>query len=130
MKALFLIPVALAAAPALAGDTSPAALMERYAAEAGTTPSAERGAAFFLAEHGGGEPETPSCATCHTADPTRAGKTRAGKAIEPLAPSANPARFTEVAQVEKWLGRNCRSVLGRECAPGEKADVIAWLTSF
>lgn len=130
MKALFLIPLALAAAPALAGDTSPAALMETYAAEAGAAPSAERGKTFFLAEHAGGKPDTPSCATCHTADPRATGQTRAGKAIEPLAPAANPARFTDVAQVEKWFGRNCRSVLGRECAPGEKSDVIAWLTSF
>jgi cytochrome c peroxidase len=130
MKALFLIPVALAAAPALAGDTTPAALMEGYAAEAGTAPSAERGKAFFLAEHAGGKPETPSCATCHTGDPTKAGQTRAGKAIDPMAPAANPARFTVIADVEKWFGRNCRSVVGRACTPGEKADVIAWLTSF
>jgi mono/diheme cytochrome c family protein len=130
MKALFLIPFALAAAPALAGDTTPEALTARFAAEAGVAPSVERGAAFFLAEHAGGKPETPSCATCHTADPRRTGQTRAGKLIEPLAPSANPARLTDTAEVEKWLGRNCSSVLGRECTPGEKADVLAWLASL
>jgi hypothetical protein len=29
--------------------------------------------------------------------------------------------------VEKWFTRNCRDVLGRECTPAEKADIMAWL---
>lgn len=89
--------------------------------------SAERGRAFFLAEQGSGD--TPSCSTCHTADPTQTGRTRVGKAIKPMAVSANPDRFTDLAKVEKWFRRNCNTVLGRECTPAEKGDFIAFMSS-
>lgn len=72
-----------------------------------------------------------SCATCHTDDPRRDGRhvvTR--KTIAPLAPVANPARLRDPARVEKWLRRNCRDVLSRECTAQEKADVLAWLRSL
>lgn len=106
-------------------------LLRTYAAEAGVAGfSAERGRAFFLAEHVGGKAETPSCVTCHTADVTQPGQTRAGKRIEPLAVSANPERLTDPAFVEKWLGRNCNSVLGRECTALEKGDIVAFLAGL
>ncbi|MDF1620138.1 DUF1924 domain-containing protein [Pseudothioclava nitratireducens] len=130
MKPLILCLAALAATPALAGDTTPEALIATYSAEAGQPADPARGEALFLAETGGGKPDTPSCTTCHTADPTRAGQARTGKAIEPLAPRANPARFTDTAHVEKWFGRNCNSVLGRDCTAAEKSDIITWLTGL
>ena len=102
-------------------------LLAGYVAEAGSTASAARGEAFFTATHTGGKPDTPSCTACHGTDPRSAGRTRAGKPIEPMAVSANPARFTDPDKVEKWFRRNCNSVLGRECSAAEKADVIAWL---
>ena len=77
--------------------------------------------------HSGGKPDTPACTTCHTDSPLNTGKTRAGKAIEPMAVSANPQRFTDMEKVEKWFGRNCNSVLGRDCTPQEKGDVATWL---
>lgn len=129
MKKLMILAV-LAAAPAYAGDTSPADLLARYSAESGTPADPARGQALFTAAHVGGKPDTPSCTTCHTMDPTKPGQARTGKAIEPMAPSANPARFTEIAKVEKWFGRNCNSVLGRDCTAAEKADVIAWLKTL
>jgi cytochrome c peroxidase len=89
--------------------------------------SAERGRAFFLAEQGSGD--TPSCSTCHTADPTQMGRTRVGKAIKPMAVSVNADRFTDLAKVEKWFRRNCNTVLGRECTPSEKGDFIAFMSS-
>ncbi len=91
--------------------------------------SAENGKALFMATHAGGKPDTPSCTTCHTADPKAMGKTRAGKPIDPMAVSANPKRFTDLAEVEKWFGRNCNSVLGRDCTPQEQGDVATWLIS-
>lgn len=91
--------------------------------------SAANGKALFIATHQGGKPDTPSCTTCHTKDVTASGKTRAGKAIEPMAVSANPKRFTDMAEVEKWFGRNCNSVLGRACTPQEQGDVATWLIS-
>jgi mono/diheme cytochrome c family protein len=130
MKHALVLALTLVASPALAGDTSPQALIDFYSAEAGTAPSPENGQALFLADHGTGKPETPSCTTCHTADPTKGGQARTGKPIEPLAPSANAERFTDTAFVEKWFGRNCNSVLGRDCSAQEKADLIAWLMTL
>jgi len=89
--------------------------------------SAERGKALFLGTHTGGKPETPSCTTCHSADLTKQGKTRAGKPIEPMAASVNPKRYTDPTEVEKWFKRNCSDVLGRECTPTEKGDALTFL---
>lgn len=125
-----LLTLLAALAAGIAAADSPASMLAGYAAEAGTTPSAERGRDFFLKDHTGGKPDTPSCQTCHTADPRAQGRTRAGKVIEPMAPSVNPRRFTDLAETEKWFGRNCNSVLGRACTAAEKADVIAWLNSL
>jgi hypothetical protein len=88
---------------------------------------ASRGGQFFKSRHGGDW----SCSTCHTDNPTAAGKHAVTeKAIEPLAPSANPARFTNAAKVEKWFKRNCKDVVKRECAALEKGDVLAYLLSL
>ena len=75
----------------------------------------------------GGGVDPPSCPPCPPADPQPAGQTRVGKPIDPMAASANAARFTDLAKVEKWILRNCNSVLGRECTPQETGDVISWL---
>ncbi len=89
--------------------------------------SAQRGERFYNASHGGDW----SCATCHGSDPRAIGKhTVTGKAIEPLAPAANPKRFTNPAKVEKWFRRNCNDVLDRTCTAQERGDVLAWLRSL
>lgn len=106
------------------------ALIAGYARAAGTTLSAQRGKALFTGRHTGGKPETPSCTTCHTSDVRAMGRTRVGKAIEPMAVSLSPERFTDPAKVEKWFGRNCNSVLGRACSAQEKGDVLTWLNSL
>jgi hypothetical protein len=112
---------------AFAGATTPAQLGQDYATQAGATPSAARGQAFFTTHHG----REWACASCHGTPPTQAGKHAAtGKPIQPLAPAFNPARFTDAAKVEKWFRRNCNDVVGRECSAAEKADVIAWLTTL
>jgi hypothetical protein len=91
--------------------------------------SVDHGRAFYLAVHGEGSSETPSCSTCHTKDPKNMGQTRAGKDIAPMAVSKTPDRFTDFEKTEKWFGRNCKSVLGRECTPVEKGDFISFLSS-
>lgn len=130
MKAVLTVALALFANPGFAQDTTPAQLVAKYAAEAGITASAETGKAMFMAMQVGGKPDTPSCSTCHTENPKAMGMARTGKVIEPMAASVNPARFTDTAFVEKWFGRNCDSVFGRECSPAEKANFIAWLSSI
>jgi cytochrome b len=68
-----------------------------------------------------------SCSTCHTDHPRQAGRTPAGKIVEPLAPSANPRRFSDRRDVEKWFKRNCKQVLGRECTAEEKGNFMTYV---
>lgn len=126
---LFLI---LAAASAVAYASAPRDFLATFeasarATEPGFTANAARGAAFFTSRHG----SEWSCASCHTASPAAQGRHAAtGKVIQALAPSANPARLTDPAKVDKWFRRNCGDVLGRLCTPKEKADVVAWLLTI
>ena len=106
---------------------TPAELLAGYSTQAGTAASAQRGEQFFNAVHG----KEWSCTSCHGTAPTQGGKhASTGKPIGALAPSANAQRFSDTAKVEKWFRRNCNDVLGRECAPAEKADVLAWLMTL
>ena len=91
--------------------------------------SADRGGAFWTGDHAGGKGEATSCTACHTKDPTAMGTTKAGKAIDPMAVSKTPARFTDAKKVAKWFLRNCNTVLGRECTSLEKGDIITYLSS-
>jgi len=89
--------------------------------------SAQRGEEFFNATHG----SEWSCSSCHTSNPLAAGKhARTAKLIAPLAPAANPERFTDAATVDKWFRRNCNDVLGRLCTAQEKGDVLQYLMSL
>lgn len=114
---------------------SPDEIMAKYAAEVKKTNksfkefSAAKGKAFYSAENTNKKGETMSCATCHTPDPTKAGKTEVGKKIDPIAISANKKRFTDLKKVEKWFKRNCKDVLDRECTAQEKGDFIAYMKS-
>ena len=124
--ALVTAAMALAAAPAMAA-TSPSEQMAAYAAQGGGAAQAVRGQAFFTTKHG----KDWSCSTCHTATPTVDGKhASTGKVIAPMAPAFNAERFTDAAKTEKWFRRNCNDVVGRECSPAEKADVLSWLLSL
>lgn len=88
---------------------------------------AARGEQFFKSRHG----SDWSCSTCHTDDPTAEGKhVVTKKTIKPMAPAANPARFTNPAKVAKWFKRNCKDVVGRECTAQEKGDVLTYLLSL
>lgn len=106
---------------------SPQQILAIYQQQAGGA-SAARGEAFFHAKNTR-DGQTVSCASCHTDNPKATGKTRANKAIEPLAPVANRDRLTDPAKVEKWFKRNCKDVLKRECTVQEKADFVAFLIS-
>jgi len=89
--------------------------------------SSTRGARFFKTQHGG----EWRCASCHTDNPATPGKhAKTGKLIEPLAPAANAARFTNPDKVEKWFRRNCNDVLNRTCTAREKGDVLAYLMTI
>ncbi len=107
--------------------TTPVELLTGYTAQAGQLANATRGEAFFKASHG----QEWQCTSCHGQAPSVGGRhASTDKQIEPLAPAANAKRFTDSAKVEKWFRRNCKDVLARECTPGEKADVLAWLMTL
>ena len=116
----------LAAFPAVA--ETPQQILAKYQQQAGGA-SATRGEKLFFARVTDSKGETVGCTTCHTDNPKATGKTRANKAIDPLAPVANRERFTDPAKVEKWFKRNCRDVLERECTVQEKADFVAYMIS-
>jgi hypothetical protein len=94
-----------------------------------TTEAAARGKALHTQQFSGGKADTPSCTTCHGADPRAPGRSQTGKLIEPMAVSVSPSRYTNPAKVEKWFKRNCTEVLGRDCTAQEKADWLAYMSS-
>jgi hypothetical protein len=86
--------------------------------------SPERGKALWNSQPYEGR----QCADCHGADLTRIGQhQRTKKPIEPMAPSVNPGRYTDLRKVEKWFTRNCKSTWGRECTAQEKGDLLEYL---
>ncbi len=110
-----------------AGSTTPAKQVETLVSLSGVQPNINSGREFFTNKHG----REWSCSSCHTVDPTGLGKhVKTGKVIQPMAPVENPDRFTDAAKTEKWFRRNCSDVIGRECTPEEKSDVLAWLLSL
>ncbi len=76
-------------------------------------------------------PNQLSCSSCHTDSPKNPGKhAKTNKVIEPMSPSANPKRFTDAAQVEKWFKRNCNDALARACTTQEKGDFMTYVLSI
>lgn len=117
----------LAAQPAFA-ETPEEVLAVLKAEAAGTQGfqgfSAARGENFYKTKHGG----EWSCSSCHTDNPAAQGKhAKSDKIIKPMAPSANPERFTDMKKVEKWFKRNCNDVLDRVCTAQEKGDMLTYL---
>ncbi len=69
-----------------------------------------------------------NCSNCHTEDLRSSGKhVRTGKPIKPLAVSVNAERLTDIKKVKKWLRRNCKWTLGRECTAQEKGNILIYL---
>lgn len=100
-------------------------LLDEYRARGAGTFDPSAGAALWQKKFGG-----KSCASCHAKSPRDPGRNeRTGKPIRPMAPSVNPQRLTDRRQMKKWLLRNCKSTLGRECTEQEKGDVLTWLRS-
>lgn len=126
---LILLPAA-----ALAADGARDAILADYAAQAKKAEaafagfSAQRGETLFRTKWAKGDERTQSCTACHTDNPRNAGQNaKTGRPIDPVAVSVNPKRFTEMDKVEKQFGRDCKSVLGRECTAQEKGDYITFM---
>lgn len=143
LSAGFLMALVLAAAavfglwrvlPVGVADAAPA-LLSTYEQQARAESSSfkgfdvARGKALYFTEHPTKNGAT-SCATCHSADARMEGKSPVGKRIDPLAPSANPDRFTDAAKAMKWFDRNCTQVLGRPCTAVERGDFLTYVSSL
>jgi hypothetical protein len=123
------------AAAAVGGADKRAAILADYAAKARasdpsfTVFSAARGETLFRTSWAGGDARTPSCVSCHTADPKRPGRNaKTGRPIDPVAVSTNPARYTDAKEVNRHFARDCKSVLGRDCTARERGDYITFMT--
>lgn len=126
---LALITAAGLACAGSAGAATPDELLAGYNKAAGAAPSPERGQRFYNTNFG--RDLALSCASCHGAVPTKPGKDAVtDKKIAPLAPAANPARFTDSTKVEYNFRLNCKDVVGRECSAAEKADLLSWLLTL
>jgi hypothetical protein len=124
-----IIVLGLAAACGSARALTPAELLAIYTNQAGSPPVTARGQKLFTTDFG--RDLKMSCSSCHGAVPVGMGSDAVtDKPIAPLAPAANPKRFTDRAKVENWFRLNCKDFVGRECTAAEKADVLAWLISL
>ncbi len=89
---------------------------------------AKRGEEIFTSKHIGKKGKEIACTTCHTINLNNSGEnTFTGKNIEPLSPKANPKRFTDVKEIEKWMKRNFNDVYNREGTALEKGDVTTYI---
>ncbi|CAA7615107.1 DUF1924 domain-containing protein [Magnetospirillum sp. UT-4] len=126
--------LALLPSPGFAADARRDAILADYAAGARKVDAAfagfdaGRGETLFRTRWAKGDERTPSCTACHTDDPRNPGRNaKTGRAIDPVAVSANPKRFTDPGEVEKQFGRDCKNVLGRDCTALEKGDYITFM---
>lgn len=119
----------MAATVAPAGAATPQEILAAYSAQAQAPASPERGQKMFVTDYR--QPLKLTCSSCHGEVPVKPHEHElSGKIIKPLAPAANPDRFTDAKKVESWFRNNCKDVVGRECTAGEKADLLAWLISL
>ena len=88
----------------------------------------KRGEKLFTTDSIGKKGKLISCVSCHTANLSNKGMNEhTNKVIEPLSPSANAQRFTDVKNVKKWLRRNFKDVYKRAGSAQEKGDVVTYI---
>jgi hypothetical protein len=129
-KVYALVASVMFSSPILAADAV-ADLQATYQSRGATSFSTAAGEAMWGRAYTDSKTgETRRCSSCHGTDLRQAGKhATTGKPIEPMAPSANPSRLTDIAKIEKWFLRNCKWTLGRECSAQEKGDFLAFIKS-
>jgi len=128
-KLVLIATLGLAVAPVALALTPVEDLLNEYRQHGAMDFSAAAGKTFW------NQPFQPAsaekerrCASCHTTDLRQPGKhVTTGKEIAPLAPSVTTKRLTNTEKMRKWLARNCKWTLGRECTAQEKGDVLMYL---
>jgi len=134
--ALVVMPIGMAAAAvdneADTGAKIPTSLPELftfYGAASKQAFDAGRGKDLWFKKTPADDGKLRDCTVCHGDDLNRPGKhAKTGKTIDPMAPSVNKERYTDLKKVEKWFKRNCKWTLGRECTAQEKGDVLKYLS--
>jgi cytochrome c peroxidase len=70
-----------------------------------------------------------SCVSCHSDNLSKSGQNiKTNKVIDPLSPSANKSRLSEIKDMKKWLRRNFNDVYKREGTAQEKGDVLLFIS--
>ena len=125
-----ILAVCLAASPTIASSNMQIdTLLSEYQQLAAKPFNAKTGEALWLQTFKSQRsPESRSCTSCHTSNPINSGKhVRTNKTIDPIAQSVSADRFSDIKKIRKWLKRNCKWTLGRECTAQEKGDVLSYL---
>ena len=92
-----------------------------------STLSAEAGRAFYTKKVMTGSKDV-SCAACHGDNPAQPGKhNETGNAIKPMAPSANPQRFSSVNKAAQGFTKHCKDLYGKDCSAQDKGDFVTYL---
>lgn len=106
-------------------------VIAQYQQQGASSPQADNGKQLWTKTYTTNrKPQQRSCTSCHTENLHVTGKhVKTGKPIDPLAPSVNRERLTDVKKIEKWFKRNCKWTLGRECSVQEKADFLSYIRS-
>lgn len=113
-----------------AGQANAAAVKAKTKPVTADEFSAETGQKLFMTSRNWEGDEAPSCSACHTTNPKMQGKhASTNKPIKPLAPAANPERFTSVEKVERNFSKHCREIYSRDCDPVEKGHFLTYLMS-
>jgi cytochrome c peroxidase len=92
--------------------------------------SAEAGRAFYTKKVTS-KGRVFSCSDCHNDNPAKMGEHNTlGDPIKPLAPSANPNRFSDIGKSEKGFNKHCQDLYGKNCTPQEKGDFVTYLLTI
>jgi len=103
-------------------------LWKQYESEGAKNFDTKRGEENWKKQVKNEEGKDFGCESCHSKDLKNKGQhVKTNKVIEPMAPSINPERLTDVKKIEKWFKRNCNDAWGRACTAQEKGDILKYL---
>ena len=113
----------------MANNPAVTQLLDDYQSQGASIGNAQSGEQLWNKTFSGEAPFTErSCSTCHTDNLKNRGKhARTGKELKPLAPSVNKQSVSDTRKIKKWLKRNCKWTLGRECTAQEKSDILTFI---
>jgi hypothetical protein len=128
---LLLIPATLLTCVSVANAGAVEQLINEYSNQTNINFSADTGKSLWSKIYKSDkEPRSRSCASCHTENLRIVGQhVKTKKSIDPLAPSENSQRLTEMKTIEKWFLRNCKWTVGRECTAEEKGHFLKFISA-